>query len=81
VDTQGLLTTVLYSAAIQDRVAARAVLTRQFCRFDTIPTVFVDGVYKPRFGRLSLPGFPAASARSVFRFPLENRSQARGLAS
>jgi transposase len=30
---------------VQDRVGARAVLTRLFCRFDTIVKVFVDGGY------------------------------------
>ncbi len=46
VDTQGnLLTTVVHSAGIQDRVGARAVLMRLFCRFETIFKVFVDGGY------------------------------------
>ena len=46
VDTQGnLLAVIVHSAGIQDRVAARAVLMRLFCRFDTIQTVFVDGGY------------------------------------
>jgi transposase len=46
VDTQGnLLTVVVHSAGIQDRVGARAVLMRLFCRFDTIAKVFVDGGY------------------------------------
>lgn len=36
---------VAHSAGIQDRVGARAVLTRLFCRFDTIAKVFVDGGY------------------------------------
>jgi transposase len=46
VDTQGnLLVAVVHSAGIQDRVAARAVLMRLFCRFDTIATVFADGGY------------------------------------
>jgi transposase len=46
VDTQGnLLTVVVHSAGIQDRVGARAVSTRLFCRFDTIAKVFVDGGY------------------------------------
>jgi transposase len=36
---------VVHSAGIQDRVAARAVLMRLFCRFDTITTVFADGGY------------------------------------
>ena len=31
-----------HSAGIEDRVGARAVLTRLFCRFDTIAKVFVD---------------------------------------
>ena len=46
VDTQGnLLTVVVHSAGIRDRVGARAVLVRLFCRFDTIVKVFVDGGY------------------------------------
>jgi transposase len=46
VDTQGnLLAVVVHSAGIQDRVAARAVLMRLFCRIDTISTVFADGGY------------------------------------
>ncbi len=46
VDTQGnLLTVVVHSAGIQDRVGARAVLMRLFRRFDTIKKVFVDGGY------------------------------------
>jgi putative transposase len=46
VDTQGkLLTAVVHSADIQDRVGARAVLMRLFCRFDTIVKVFVDSGY------------------------------------
>jgi transposase len=46
VDTQGnLLTVVVHGAGIQDRVGARAVLMRLFCRFDTITKVFVDGGY------------------------------------
>jgi hypothetical protein len=36
---------VVHSAGIQDRAGARAVLTRLFCRFDTITKVFVDGGY------------------------------------
>jgi hypothetical protein len=39
VDTQGnLLAVIVHSAGIQDRVAARAVLMRLFCRFDSITT-------------------------------------------
>jgi transposase len=46
VDTQGnLLAMIVHSAGIQDRVAARAVLMRLFCRFDSITTVFADGGY------------------------------------
>jgi transposase len=46
VDTQGnLLAVIVHSAGIQDRVAARAVLMRLFCRFDTITTIFADGGY------------------------------------
>lgn len=36
---------VVHSAGIQDRVGARAVLMRLFCRFDTILKVFADGGY------------------------------------
>jgi transposase len=36
---------IVHSAGIQDRVAARAVLMRLFCRFDSINTVFADGGY------------------------------------
>jgi transposase len=39
------LTVVVHSAGVQDRVGARAVLTRLFCRFDSIVKVFVDGGY------------------------------------
>ncbi len=46
VDTEGnLLAVIVHSAGIQDRVAARAVLMRLFCTFDTIIKVFVDGGY------------------------------------
>ena len=46
VDTEGnLLTVVVHSAGVQDRVGARAVLTRLFGRFDAIVKVFVDGGY------------------------------------
>jgi transposase len=46
VDTQGnLLAVVVHSAGIQDRVAARAVLIRLFCRFDSIKKIFADGGY------------------------------------
>lgn len=36
---------IVHSAGIQDRVAARAVLMRLFCRFDSITKVFADGGY------------------------------------
>ena len=36
---------MVHSAGIQDRVGARAVLMRLFCRFDTLTTVFADGGY------------------------------------
>ena len=39
------MTVVVHSAGVQDRVGARAVLTRLFCRFDSIVKVFVDGGY------------------------------------
>jgi len=46
VDTEGnLLAVIVHSAGIQDRVAARAVLMRLFCRLDSVTTVFVDGGY------------------------------------
>ena len=46
VDTEGnLLAVIVHSAGIQDRVAARAVLMRLFCTFDTITKVFADGGY------------------------------------
>jgi len=46
VDTQGnLLAVIVHSAGIQDRVAARAVRMRLFCRFDTITKVYADGGY------------------------------------
>ena len=46
VDTQGnLLTAVVHSAGIQDRVGARAVLMRLFRCFDTVVKVFADGGY------------------------------------
>ncbi len=35
----------MQSAGIKDRVAARAVLMRLFCRFDSITTVFAGGGY------------------------------------
>ena len=40
-----MLAVIVHSAGIQDRVAARAVLMRLFCRFDSISTVFADGGY------------------------------------
>ena len=46
VDTQGnLLTAIIHSAGIQDRVGARAVLMRLFRHFDTNAKVFADGGY------------------------------------
>ena len=36
---------IVHSAGIQDRVAARAVLMRLFCRFDSITTVLADSGY------------------------------------
>ena len=39
------MTVVVHSAGVQDRVGARAVLTRLFCRFDQIVKIFVDGGY------------------------------------
>jgi transposase len=43
------LTAIVHSAGIQDRVAARAVAMRLFCRFNTITTIFVDGGYTGTF--------------------------------
>ena len=40
-----LLAVIVHSAGIQDRVGARAVLTRLFARFTMIQTVFADGGY------------------------------------
>ena len=63
VDTQGnLLAVVVHSAGIQDRVAARAVLMRLFCRIDTITKVFVDGGYT---GKL------IAWAKDMFGYDME----------
>jgi len=46
VDTQGnLLTAIVHSAGIQDRIGARAVFIRLFRRFDTLTKVFADGGY------------------------------------
>ena len=46
VDTKGnLLAVIVHSAGIQDRLGAGAVLTRLFCQFTSILTVFVDGGY------------------------------------
>ena len=39
---------IVHSAGIQDRVAARAVLMRLFCRFDSITKVFADGGYRKK---------------------------------
>jgi len=36
---------IAHSAGIQDRVAARAVMMRLFCNFETITKIFVDGGY------------------------------------
>jgi len=63
VDTEGnLLTVVVHSAGVQDRVGARAVLTRLFCRFDSIVKVFVDGGYT---------GTLIEWARQMFGYELE----------
>ena len=40
-----LLAALVHSAGIEDRVGARAVLMRLFCRFDTVVKVFADGGY------------------------------------
>ena len=34
---------IVHSASIQDRVDARAVLMRLFCRFEIVAKVYVDG--------------------------------------
>ena len=63
VDTEGnLLAVIVHSAGIQDRVAARAVLMRLFCRFDSITKVFVDGGYTGK-----LIGW----AKDMFRYDVE----------
>ena len=63
VDTQGnLLAVIVHSAGIQDRVAARAVLMRLFCRFDTIIKVYVDGGYT---------GPPIEWAKQMFGYTVE----------
>ncbi|MHB1935627.1 MAG: IS5 family transposase [Acidobacteriaceae bacterium] len=63
VDAQGnLLAGVVHSAGIQDRVAARAVRMRLFCRLDSITTVFVDGGYT---GKL------IGSAKEMFGYQVE----------
>jgi transposase len=36
---------IVHSAGIQDRVGARAVLMRLFCRFNTVVKIFADGGY------------------------------------
>jgi hypothetical protein len=36
---------MVHSAGIQDRVGARAVLMRLFCRFDTVVKAFAEGGY------------------------------------
>jgi transposase len=46
VDTQGnVLTVVVHSAGVQDRVGARTKLMRPFRRFNTVIKVFVDVAY------------------------------------
>jgi transposase len=63
VDTEGnLLAVIVLSAGIQDRVAARAVLLRLFCRFDSITKVFVDGGY---------PGKLIGWANEMFAYDVE----------
>ena len=63
VDTQGhLLSVVVHSAGVQDRAGARAVLTRLFCRSDTIAKVFVDGGYT---------GTPIEWAKQMFGYTVE----------
>lgn len=49
VDAEGnLLAVIVHSSGIQDRIAARAVRMRLFCRFDTLTTVFVDQLSLPQ---------------------------------
>jgi putative transposase len=57
-----VLSVVVHSAGVQDRVGARAVLMRLFCRFDTIVKVFVDGGYT---------GSLIAWAREMFGYDVE----------
>jgi transposase len=62
---------VVHSAGIQDRVGARAVLMRLFCRLDTITTVYADGGYTGK-----LVGW----AREMFGYALQivKRSDQKG---
>jgi transposase len=63
VDTQGLLLSVIvHSAGIQDRVGARALLIRLFGLFSSIRTVFADSGYT---GQL------VDWARQMFNFSLQ----------
>jgi putative transposase len=57
-----VLSVVVHSAGVQDRVGARTVLMRLFCRFDTIVKVFVDGGYT---------GALIAWAREMFGYDVE----------
>ncbi len=43
-----LLTVVVPSAGIQDRVGAKALLVRLFMRFECLKTIFADGSYSGR---------------------------------
>lgn len=52
----------MHGAGIQDRTGARAVLTRLFCRFDTIGKIYADGGYT---GKL------IAWAREMFGYEME----------
>jgi transposase len=63
VDTRGnLLAVIVHSAGIEDRVAARAVLIRLFCRFESITTVLADGGYT---------GKRIDWAEDIFGYPVE----------
>ena len=56
---------IAYSASIQDRVAARAVLMRLFCGFDSITMVFADGATQGKLIELwSRPSSPAQTGSS-----------------
>ena len=56
---------IAYSAGIEDRVAARPVLMRLFCGFDSITMVFADGGYTRQADRIVVPAFFACADRKL----------------